>query len=1303
MLVKPYKSYFFPSAWKGLFLNYKRWAYYFECEMGINRESGEMVMRSGALGKGYLIGSLLLFFGLATLAPYRSEAATGTIKGRVTDSKTGEAVINANVVVVNTMWGAATDLDGYYTIVGVRPGVYDLEFSCVGYHPVKVTGVVVQSDLTAEVNVQMTPAVLEQPEVEVKWKKPQVVLDQSATGTRLSKADLQIRKPESISAILQTTKGFKTDIEGKWHVRGHRAGGVAVVVDDVDLRDPLVETQTTLSISTEAVEEVNILTGGFNAEYGRAGAVVQITTAEGRPDRYTGRLEMQSDRVIETYSFDTDRMELNLGGPIPYTRDLLGKPVTFYLTTTTYLTNTYTPFNLNRKPNDYLGIGMSLPERQDNQYQGSLKLAYNLTDKQKLTLSLSSNYRKWDIYPSGEGGVSGNYGYAYKYNLQNRPWAENRQFSGSLSWTNQLSSKTFYTLKLITFTTHSRVQPGGGKSPGDFTMLSDVENSIAQAFDRNRNGRLESDEYSDNDGNGFMDGFWDANGNGIYDGGGEGYEDLNMNGRWDRGEDWIDLNGNGVYDFAEPWVDVPNPLTGENNIGVWDPWDSYVDLNRNGRWDPAEPQLPEQDWNGNGRWDGERFQDANGNGRFDPWEPYQDLNGNYRWDPGEPFVDRNGNGVQDDGEGYDDKNLNGFCDRRDLVPRTANPDRAEPFIDGDFWYDTGEPFIDEPDPITGLYNGKWDPGEIWFDLPSSANAQTGAGLWFIGNQPTLNGRYDGPNGLFDEYELFTKPASMVPGADPRMPVWYAFDPNLRGADWPSDLFAYIPGKSTWINRTLHDQSSPRFDIRNFNYDAGKEWFIDYNGNGVWNTADRFLNPGEWDPTAFWQDRRATEYSLKFDLQSQIARYHLAKAGVELKYRDLQMQAIQQPDLPYTGEADLPPGSPWPERGGIRDFYHYRPWEGSVYLQDKMEFQGLIVNAGLRGDFIIHDQKVVDEFRERVLRDEPGAIVAQRGKYAIAPRLGISHPITERSKLYFNYGHFYQAPNFQYYYRSATANFDANTVIGNPNLEYEKTVQYELGVNTQVSDYLVFDISGYYKDQYNLINTADERWKNLVLDRYVNLDYGRMRGFEITIDKRPAHHWALTFNYDFSFAYGKSSDQHANQASRLRGIPYNYDEHPLDWDETHKINAFLTVLYGKGEYPRLLGLTLPDDWMLTVQWEFGSGLPYTPSIYTTGIDNPNLILPNSARLPWRERTTLKMEKYYTLNPKTNSRLFFGITINNLFNKKNVQAVYTETGSPKQAIHPLNPAYNPNDNRVEFDANPRNYEPGRNVLFRMGMTF
>jgi len=1273
-----------------------------------------MVLNSTIFHKIQFKYPLLIIILCMTIIVGNALAATGKISGIVIDKSTGEGVTDASVVVKNESLGASTDLFGEYVILGVNPGLFTVEVSCVGYAPLIFTEVYIATDQTTTLDIELVPTLLDLEPVFIEFDAPDVILDKSSSGKVFDERILDAINPQSVADVVSVSTGFKIDEEGKMHLRGGRAGDTAFIVEGIDRRDPLVDTQIGFSFVGDAISEVNVLTSGFNAEYGRVmGGVIEVTTAEGKKDHYTGRVEYQTDRLVDSYSFDTDRMEFSLGGPVPVIGKWLKRPITFYYTAVGNLTNTYVGFDIDREANDYIGLGIDLPERQQNKYQTTLKLAYNLSNKEKLSLYLTESYSKWDIYPLGEGGISGNYGYGYKYNLENRPWAFNKQFSSTLSYTNTLSSKTFFDVKFIVFRTHSKVQPGG-KSPGEFTLLDDIENLQAQAFDRNFNGILDSDEYLDTDGNGFMDGYWDANDNNIFDGGGEGYEDLNMNGCWDRGEDWVDLNGNGIYDAAEPWIDVVNPLTGENNIGVFDPWDIYSDVNGNGRWDPAEPQLDEQDWNGNGRWDGERFIDANLNGMYDPWEPWTDLNNNFLYDIGEPFTDKNGNGKFDYSEGYDDKNFNGFNDRRDLAPTsTANPfiDADEPFIDGDFYWDTGEPFIDEPDPITGEYNGYWNNGEIWFDLPSSFNLQTGAGVWHVGTNMTLNGRYDPPNNFFDEYELFTRPADWSFSSERSRPIIYTFSESARGGDWPADIYKLIPGKSTWINRTLHDTdpSTMEFNIHNYTVDETEEWYLDYNNNGVWNSSDRYLNPGTWDPTAFWQERTSTEYTLKFAIQSQATKYHELKTGAEIRYRNLDMMSISQPDLAYNGEAVLPEDSPWRDRGGVRDFYQYNPIEGAFYFQDKMEFEGLIVNSGLRTDFVIHDQKVVDEFRDRVARDEPGAIIAEAGKWRISPRLGISHPITSTSKLYFNYGHFYQAPSFQFFYRSATANFEANSVIGNPNLDYEKTVQYELGVNSEISDLLVLDISGYYKDQYDMISTLDEKWKNIDLDRYANIDYGRMRGFEVSIEKKPANHYYFTVNYDFSFAFGKASDQHASQEARLSNVPYNFNEHPLNWDETHKLNAYLTVMYDRGDHPKFLGFILPDDWMATIQWSFGSGLPYTPSKYTTGIDDSNLILANSARRPWHESTTLQMEKYYTLSSKggkrsgRDKRMFVGFSVRNLFNKRNVQSLYGETGSPTQAVHPLNPSYNPGDNRQEYDANPRNFAPGRNIVFKAGYQF
>ena len=437
-------------------------------------------------------------------------------------------------------------------------------------------------------------------------------------------------------------------------------------------------------------------------------------------------------------------------------------------------------------------------QRTNNEFSGSLKLAYQLTGNKKLTFTTNEYFRHWDIYPDGEGGVGGDYGWRYKYNTQNRPYAVNKRGGISLNFTHQLNDKSFYEVQLSRFATRSHVYPGGGVTPGDFTLQPDIEDA--------RN------EYTDSNGDGIIDaadlqkfipfaGYVDANNNFQYDGGGEGYEDLNGNGQWDRGEDWVDLDGDGNYDYAEPWTDRPNPVTGENNIGVYDPWDEYVDLNGNGRWDPAEPQLAEQDWNHNGRWDGERYWDSNGDHQYEGW-----------------------------GEGYYDANINGKIDKQ--MNFTQAQDTPEPFSDGDFYHDTGEPFIDTPDSVSGFYNGRWDPGEVFFDLPSSrTNPAAGD---FIYEAPTLNGIYDGPNGYFDEYELFTYHSDLNYNYDLTMPVQYNYDLYAHGADWPVNFWLYDPNHSTWYNLEDAQNGSTEYTQRAFNppnglYSPG-EPFVDYNGN-----------------------------------------------------------------------------------------------------------------------------------------------------------------------------------------------------------------------------------------------------------------------------------------------------------------------------------------------------------------------------------------------------------------------------------------------------------------------------------------
>lgn len=1300
-------------------------------------------------------------------------AETGKVKGRIIDADSKSPIIGASVQLKDTRKGSVADLDGFFLIPQVPIGRYTLVVSTVGYHGVTMTDVVVNRDLTTDLGIiKLTPSSVKMTEMVIKAPKKPIQLDQSSKAVSVNAQDIEKQAVSDVTALVVTTPGFKIDNEGKLHARGGRDTETKFVINGIDARDPLVGGQSFVNLDVANIENLDVLSGGFGPEYGQAqAAVIKVKTKEGDAEKYHGKVEWLTDQPFDKFSFNSDQLSFNYGGPLPFQagHDALDR-ATFFFSGRAYLTDTYLPYDLDRGSWNYLNLGLDLPERQKNEYQASINLAFPLTPAQKLKLFVERYYRRWDLYPEGEGAASGNYGYPYLNNVRNRPRAEVNKNSMSLSYSATISDKSNFEAVLYRSDSKTLITPGN-REPDDF-MLEFSAQERAQEDDK-----AAFLGYQDLDGNGFFDGYVDANNDGAYngftyDGNGnpvysEGYEDLNRNGRWDRGEDWVDLNGNGIYDAAEPFTNIPNPSSGVNNVN-YDPWDPYVDMNGNGRWDDAEPQTPEQDTNHNGRWDGERFQDVNADGFWNGWhEEFTDTNGNRSWDMGEAFVDANGNGSYDSAEGYDDINADGRMNFKDV--RDDDEDLGEPYVDGDAFWDTGEPFIDTPDPVTGEYNGVWDSGEIYYDLPST---EGGYARWLANGaqagrmpEPGLNGHYDGPNWIFDEYELFTRFApfitdpftqyhesfsgirdiAMVPEelienahfrgsvVDVSRPVIYLnYSLNENGSDWPTgaDLYRSTAPGATWHDRSndpelLVSMGGSYIDPPNRQWD---EWepFTDYNANGEqdggsarstmmlgdWGYQynqpgyfDFFLNPETFDTQALWQERESITWSLKTEYQLQVNKYHDALTGFELLYRDMQMQSIEEPQIPYDGLIKLPDGAPYPDRGNFRDFYHRKPWEGSVYFRDKMEFEGLNVLMGLRYDFLIHDQSYVSETRDNANAGNPGAIEANPSSGRFSPRLGISHPITDQAKLYFNYGHFYQAPSYQYYYREATGARANNIIVGNPNLNYEKTVEYQFGVEARWPEIgATVNVQGYYRDIFDQVtSTSVEIAPGYTIDMFTNGDYGRSRGISLSVEKGGAH-TSVSFNYELSFAYGKASAAREAAEARVAGVPVNREEHPLDWDQTHGINAYWSMFYDKGEYPELFGLRLPSDWLLSLSTSYGSGGPYTPSRYTKGLDNDAKIDINSERMPWTEDTDLKFEKYFRLGTGGKHQFVVGTEVRNLFNKRNWRSIYSATGTTYLAIHPSDPnypIYYPN--KAVYDANPRMYGEGRNVLLRLGYKF
>ena len=461
---------------------------------------------------------------------------------------------------------------------------------------------------------------------------------------------------------------------------------------------------------------------------------------------------------------------------------------------------------------------------------------------------------------------------------------------------------------------------------------------------------------------------------------------------------------------------------------------------------------------------------------------------------------------------------------------------------------------------------------------------------------------------------------------------------------------------------------------------------------------RFYDGG----TKLWHvSRSTTSNGGRFDLLSQVTNNHQMKTGFEITkytmtYKDFRVLLDRSTDYKPAIGADVP--------GNINyNNYKHRPLEVAVYIQDKIEFEDMIVNVGIRFDYFDPAGKVPTDTRDpdnakyfwvnfiggtdtlriregdfnsstmTVLRTVDIQDKPWEYKYKIAeptqkisPRIGISYPITDRGAIHFSYGHFFQTPPFQYLYfnsdfevRSGPLNknegkgvFDRifsidpeaeGNKMGNAELKPQQTVIYELGLQQQISDDIGIDITGFYKDMRNLLGTEIiEMYDTRLYARYINRDYGNIRGVTFALNQRSSRNISVSLDYTFQIAEGNASDPNAAFLDEISGRESEIRVVPLDWDQTHTLNVNLMV-------------TIPGNWGLSILGKFGSGLPYTFEPPQTGAQFTRF--ENNERKPANITIDLNAHKKFNIGGIRGS-LF--MKVYNLFDRRNEIAVYNDTG-------------------------------------------
>lgn len=343
------------------------------------------------LKKFFTVTIYLLLFSAASLAQ------TGKISGTVTDQQTGEPLIGANVLILNTNFGAATDVNGHFTINLIPPGDYDIRASYIGYQDVTIQNIRVVSGLTQEVNFEMPSQSIATEEVVIVSQRP-LIEKSSTNAVRIVDSEvletLPTRDLENI-ASLQPGVVLQNDLIT---IRGSRPDETGYLLEGADVKNVLNRDGGALiTVTPDAVQELLIQAGGYNAEFGNANAgIIQSNLKTGK-ENYSISIRAETDnfgnyphdQFLDTYSYGYNDYVLTLSGPVIsdkvrlflsgenfFMRDYQpmffeGSPVAFSDGARLDTTKVYDTGALGGDPNDYQILqwkGGNIPDRFQNRY-----------------------------------------------------------------------------------------------------------------------------------------------------------------------------------------------------------------------------------------------------------------------------------------------------------------------------------------------------------------------------------------------------------------------------------------------------------------------------------------------------------------------------------------------------------------------------------------------------------------------------------------------------------------------------------------------------------------------------------------------------------------------------------------------------------------------------------------------------------------------------------------------------------------------------------------------------------------------
>jgi outer membrane receptor protein involved in Fe transport len=456
--------------------------------------------------------------------------------------------------------------------------------------------------------------------------------------------------------------------------------------------------------------------------------------------------------------------------------------------------------------------------------------------------------------------------------------------------------------------------------------------------------------------------------------------------------------------------------------------------------------------------------------------------------------------------------------------------------------------------------------------------------------------------------------------------------------------------------------------------------------GIFNPGDPivYTQPGPWlynngGITGTWHDHYVQDYTVKAKVgyypENKTHRYSF---GFEHHFQEYQWTDVYKPWVGAPIVINDTLTTPSTSIGVSSDIWNVKPSNGALYAQDVITYKGIVATIGMRLNYwsqgtyiddVVNDPNspVVDQIREDYM-DETFSMFGRRYKARVLPKINVSFPVTDNNVLYFNYGHFMRLPHPRFVYQGLDSRYQQNSFLsslGNPNLNPEVSVNYELGMKSQLTKDLAFSVAAFNNNRFDYIVSRkvivqDATGRPVSKSMYINQDYARIYGAEFSVFWRPTKSIRTSFNVAYQVARGKSNSAREsglqieqNGQVALTKEQYLAWDRPWDlkWNITFKPDTSMGKLHGFTAFATT---------------RYSSGYRYTPQIQvgTNSLGRPlyepdlDQYLAKSGKA-WFN-ADLKLSYQVAMKKNKKSGLIFSFEIRNVFNNKNAQTINPITG-------------------------------------------